>query len=61
MPVSYTHLDVYKRQGVGEEQAKACRACKNFGAAISAVPGKLGNVYPDPVSYTHLDVYKRQR
>ena len=33
--------------GVGEEQAKACRACKNFGAAISAVPGKLGNVYPD--------------
>jgi ParB family chromosome partitioning protein len=33
--------------GVGDEQAKACRACKNFGAAISAVPGKLGNVYPD--------------
>lgn len=32
--------------GVGEEQAKACRACQNFGAAISAVPGKLGNVYP---------------
>ena len=33
--------------GVGDEKAKACRACKNFGAAISAVPGKLGNVYPD--------------
>lgn len=33
--------------GVGEEQAKACRACKNFGAAVSGVPGKLGNVYPD--------------
>ena len=33
--------------GVGEDQAKACRACKNFGAAISAVPGKLGNVYSD--------------
>ena len=33
--------------GVGDEQAKACRACKSFGAAISAVPGKLGNVYPD--------------
>lgn len=33
--------------GVGDDQAKACRACKNFGAAISAVPGKLGNVYPD--------------
>ena len=33
--------------GVGEEQAKACRACKNFGAAISAIPGKVGNVYSD--------------
>jgi ParB family chromosome partitioning protein len=33
--------------GVGDDQAKACRACTNFGAAISAVPGKLGNVYPD--------------
>ena len=31
--------------GVGEEQAKACRACTNFGAAISAVPGKVGNAY----------------
>lgn len=33
--------------GVGEEQAKACRACTNFGAAISAVPDKLGKVYSD--------------
>ena len=31
--------------GVGEEQAAACRSCKSFGAAISAVPGKMGNVY----------------
>ena len=31
--------------GVGEEQAAACRSCKSFGAAISAVPGKVGNVY----------------
>jgi len=31
--------------GVGEEQAKACRACANFGAVISNVPGKIGNVY----------------
>lgn len=31
--------------GVGEEQAKACKACGKFGAAISAVPGKMGNVY----------------
>jgi ParB family chromosome partitioning protein len=33
--------------GVGDEQAKACRACQNFGAAVSAVPGKVGNIYRD--------------
>lgn len=33
--------------GVGEAQAKQCRGCANFGAAISAVPGKVGNVYRD--------------
>ena len=33
--------------GVGEEQAKACRGCANFGAAISAVPDKLGTEYRD--------------
>jgi ParB family chromosome partitioning protein len=31
--------------GVGTEQAAACRSCKSFGAAISAIPGKVGNVY----------------
>ncbi len=31
--------------GVGAEQAAACRSCKSFGAAISAIPGKVGNVY----------------
>lgn len=31
--------------GVGTEQASACRSCKSFGAAISAIPGKVGNVY----------------
>lgn len=33
--------------GVGEDQAKACRACQNFGAAVSAVPDKLGKVYKE--------------
>jgi len=34
--------------GVGGEQAKACRAsCANFGAAVSAVPEKLGAVYKE--------------
>lgn len=31
--------------GVGQAQASACRSCKSFGAAVSAVPGKMGNVY----------------
>ena len=33
--------------GVGEEQFKACHGCANFGAAISAVPDKLGEEYRD--------------
>lgn len=34
-------------RGVGEEQAQACRTCADFGACVSAVPEKLGNVYKD--------------
>ena len=49
--VSYTHLDVYKRQGVDIK-------------ALSEILGHASvnitlNRYV-PVSYTHLDVYKRQ-
>jgi len=33
--------------GVGEEQAKACRGCSNFGAAVSDLPGSVGKVYRD--------------
>jgi len=33
--------------GVGEEQAKACRACANFGCAVSAIPGSVGKVARD--------------
>ncbi|MCX5545498.1 PRTRC system ParB family protein [Paraburkholderia sp. CNPSo 3076] len=32
-------------KGVGTEQAKACYACENFGAAVSGLPDSLGNVY----------------
>ncbi|CAB3805020.1 Nucleoid occlusion protein [Paraburkholderia caffeinitolerans] len=32
-------------KGVGSEQAKACYACQNFGAAVSGLPDSLGNVY----------------
>ena len=47
--VSYTHLDVYKRQVYtrAELEAIAEVCCRR-------------NVYVIAVSYTHLDVYKRQ-
>lgn len=32
-------------KGVGAEQALACKTCQNFGAVVSAIPDKLGNVY----------------
>ena len=44
--VSYTHLDVYKRQ-TQEFEAR--------GLVVSTA-----NTRAEPVSYTHLDVYKRQ-
>ncbi|MGP8441499.1 PRTRC system ParB family protein [Burkholderia vietnamiensis] len=31
--------------GVGEEQAKACHACQNYGVAVSGLPDSLGKVY----------------
>ena len=46
MPVSYTHLDVYKRQQVCFEKILILFGCDT---------GSL-----KAVSYTHLDVYKRQ-
>ena len=48
--VSYTHLDVYKRQGAHQ------RAAREGGQRPE--PGLAGR--SGPVSYTHLDVYKRQ-
>ena len=59
-PVSYTHLDVYKRQGLipGDCVCIAsprinCRALeKGCASPFSTATGS--------VSYTHLDVYKRQ-
>ena len=66
MPVSYTHLDVYKRQVVGVVYApylnELFTATKGGGAFLqyaSREPERL-RVGQKPVSYTHLDVYKRQ-
>ena len=48
IPVSYTHLDVYKRQ---------CRLHVHTSASI---PARRAAAATWSVSYTHLDVYKRQ-
>ena len=55
IPVSYTHLDVYKRQAwhlyyVLDLQNKETHRIAFHEITKSAIP----------VSYTHLDVYKRQ-
>lgn len=34
-------------KGVGEQQATACRSCKNFGAVVSGLPNSLGKAYKD--------------
>lgn len=44
---SVIKLVIEGSKGVGDEQAKACRTCANFGAAISAIPGKEGRVFED--------------
>ena len=66
MPVSYTHLDVYKRQGQG---GKALHSLLCLWQQRHQDTLKGNNTLPKimcpaqkacPVSYTHLDVYKRQ-
>ena len=58
-PVSYTHLDVYKRQDLQDIDFK------NNGIKIRRKGGYEAVIYfgeevETAVSYTHLDVYKRQ-
>ncbi|TCG00976.1 chromosome partitioning protein ParB [Paraburkholderia strydomiana] len=38
-------LAVEGAKGVGEEQAKACHACQNYGAAVSGLPDSVGKIY----------------
>ena len=63
IPVSYTHLDVYKRQFLNRRLSffrniirTEIQIIINIESLIHAV--NLGYLWP--VSYTHLDVYKRQ-
>ena len=50
IPVSYTHLDVYKRQFQRSR----------WSMALLPYVNRLRYVDGSAVSYTHLDVYKRQ-
>ena len=54
--VSYTHLDVYKRQGQVVPAINIYGLCRSLGIEHVCEVDAF-----DPVSYTHLDVYKRQR
>ena len=59
--VSYTHLDVYKRQPKYAnriiKQLKAFKKAKKLDDSYDPYKAAYGSM---PVSYTHLDVYKRQ-
>ena len=71
--VSYTHLDVYKRQGVDVIEDNSGTSTIQFGEGIHLNDLTAMKVGDDlfflisgtadrlvAVSYTHLDVYKRQ-
>ena len=68
-PVSYTHLDVYKRQIYQSKVMSADRALELiqdgdyiFSAQAAGEPIEIMShlQHLKAVSYTHLDVYKRQ-
>ena len=69
MPVSYTHLDVYKRQHQNSadtlvhalqfEAAKSVSGWTSHKVRVLKVRDGTDDE-EEAVSYTHLDVYKRQ-
>ena len=65
-PVSYTHLDVYKRQvTIMLTSETRVPTTENQIVVLLLIPAflalvLLGVTYTTSVSYTHLDVYKRQ-
>ena len=61
-PVSYTHLDVYKRQQLTYDEVltRDLQVMDTAAFALCRDSDVPLRIY-DPVSYTHLDVYKRQR
>ena len=65
-PVSYTHLDVYKRQDLVEAAQNAMREMisrmQHQICDSSIIEDNMHQLVQalETVSYTHLDVYKRQ-
>ena len=71
-PVSYTHLDVYKRQDEDRTTVLYLQDCAQQAGQetrflyVEELGLGVGGMLTDlddnviPVSYTHLDVYKRQ-
>ena len=67
-PVSYTHLDVYKRQQGAQPLVSRCYGQNDHAGARKLLLLGSGTVLvlaavlyaAVSVSYTHLDVYKRQ-
>ena len=57
-PVSYTHLDVYKRQ-VSKVNTCVIKSTAHVLNNVETVNNNL-SFGKEPVSDTHLDVYKRQ-
>ena len=61
--VSYTHLDVYKRQGLTWDDMDISEEAIADNKAYVIINKQVERVSKDAieaVSYTHLDVYKRQ-
>ena len=44
--------------GVGEDQAKACHSCQNYGAAVSALPDSIGKVFRGQCFDTVCNMHK---
>ena len=57
LPVSYTHLDVYKRQVIGCTLHAFLHLMIGLPLRLDVTKVRASN---RTVSYTHLDVYKRQ-
>ena len=56
VPVSYTHLDVYKRQEIGKAVGEYVANVLHGHGDVVEISGLVGSTPAvDPVSYTHLD------